>query len=454
MIDLITSKALKKSGRKKSKTIVLEQDENDIVKHENEIVKQTVKRRKHENCKTEIPESTTMDENLPGSTTLDENFMLPNGVEFVKSDKALGVDEATILSDLDDPNNSEPLSNLIGCRSKLTAPESGMKCVWSHKKKARKKNSEMCRCFSELENHTLVSLGSAKVLKSKRKFGEAFTSFAEKASEIQCQYPFCKPSETTAVASKHSTMSKLVKKSKRHKVCKKTKTPHLSAGIKRPRSEENQPKCRYSVHFINEVVRLMLENKTVWSIDILTKLVKTKQLRSGLTKDLILKLVETRDLPLLQVLISNTRIFGERHLITVLSNILADPVFSITDSVDGQEKHELEHILTLILSLPFEGGVMKRAIKPITPNQARILLGFLFEKLLNNTPVSSDSLVINQVIQWSDVLVEVYFASLLQETELIRKIYNSINQHIYSCKSLFALNEHLFRIKHSTKFRK
>lgn len=37
-------------------------------------------------------------------------------IKFVKSDKALEVDESTIPSDLDDPNNSQPLSNLIACR--------------------------------------------------------------------------------------------------------------------------------------------------------------------------------------------------------------------------------------------------------------------------------------------------------------------------------------------------
>ena len=434
MIDLVTNKALKKSGRKKSKTIVLEEDGN-------EIIKQTVKRRKHENCMSEVPES----------TTLDENFMLPKEVDLGNdTDKKPTVDESTILSDLDDPNNSDMLSNLIGCRSQEVAPESGLRCVWSHKKKVRKKNREMCRCYAKLESDTVELLSSAKILKSKRKFVECFTAFEQKSSEIQCQYPFCRRSEVQAHASKHSTMSKLVKKSKRHKVCKKTKTAQLSVGIKRPLTEENQQKFRYSAHFINEVVRLMLENTAAWNVDILTKLVKTKQLRSGLTKDLILKLIENRDTLHLQVLVSHTKILGERHITNIVSLILSDPVYSGPDNVDGQEKHDLDHILTLILSLPFEGGVMKRALKPISPNQARVLLNFLHEKLLNSSPVLSLGLV----VQWCDVLVEVYFSALLQEGELVRKIYNSINQHIHSCKNLFALNEHLFRIKHSKKFRK
>ena len=37
-------------------------------------------------------------------------------IKFVKTDKALEVDESTIPSDLDDPNNSQRLSNLIACR--------------------------------------------------------------------------------------------------------------------------------------------------------------------------------------------------------------------------------------------------------------------------------------------------------------------------------------------------
>ena len=37
---------------------------------------------------------------------------------------------------------------------------------------------------------------------------------------------------------------------------------------------------KYSKYFINEVVRLMLENKTIWTVEILVKLTKTKQLSS------------------------------------------------------------------------------------------------------------------------------------------------------------------------------
>ena len=49
-------------------------------------------------------------------------------IKFVKSDKALEVDESTIPSDLDDPNNSQPLSNLIACRRYVLVTGQGSLC--------------------------------------------------------------------------------------------------------------------------------------------------------------------------------------------------------------------------------------------------------------------------------------------------------------------------------------
>lgn len=437
MIDLVTPQSLKKSSKKKGKTI-------DFGLSSETIVKPDVKRRRQdESISDEIEE--------PESTTPDENFMLPGDIKFVKSDKALEVDESTIPSDLDDPNNSQPLSNLIACRSSHAAPESGLKCVWSHKRKVLKKNRKTCRCYSELEQQTLVRLKSIKVLKSKKRFVEHFAEFEKQASDTQCDYPYCKRLEPIP-ATQRTVTSKLVKKSKRHKVCKKTRTTQLIVGNKRTRSEGAR-RVRLSSYFINEVVRLMLDNSTVWCLDTLKRLVKTKQLNSSVTRDVARVFLDKQDVPGLQCLISNTRTCSEKHVAEVIQSVLTSPVYSPSNKVDGQDKHILDQMLTILLSLPFESSVMKGAIKPLmAPQQAKVLLSFIYEQLMNSRPVHSAQPTFDQVVHWCDILVEVYFSTLVSETELVRKINNSINQHIHSCRSLFALNEFLFRIKHSNKF--
>ncbi|XP_063693048.1 uncharacterized protein LOC134824951 [Bolinopsis microptera] len=437
MIDLVTPKSLKKSGKKKSTSIEFGISSENVLKPD-------VKRKRQN-------ESLSEDLNEPESTTPDENFMLPGDIKFIKSDKALEVDESTIPSDLDDPNNSLPLSNLIACRSSQAAPESGLKCVWSHKRKVLKKNSKTCRCYSELEQQTLARLNSIKVLKSKKRFVEHFTEFEKQASDVQCEYPYCKRLDPVP-ASQRTVSCKLVKKSKRHKLCKKTRTSQLLVGSKRVRGEGLR-KVRLSSYFINEVVRLMLDNPTVWCLDTLNRLLKTKQLNSSITRDVARVFLDRQDVLGLQSLVRNTRTCSEKHVAEVIHSVLMSPVFSPTNKVDGKDKHTLDQMLGVLLSLPFESSAMKRNIKLfITPQQAKVLLTFIYEQLLNSRPVHSARPTFDQVVHWCDSIVEVYFSTLVTETELVRKINNSINQHIHSCRSMFALNEFLFRIKHSKKF--
>ncbi|KAL5246623.1 hypothetical protein ACHWQZ_G018737 [Mnemiopsis leidyi] len=435
MIDLVTPKSLKKSNTKKGKTIQFGLSSDDVLKPD-------IKRKRQNESSSDELQSTTPDPD-------EETFMLPSDIKFVKSDKALEVDESTIPSDLDDPNNSQPLSNLIACRSAQAAPESGLKCVWSHKRKVLKKNRKSCQCYSELEQKTLSRFKSLKVLKSKKKFVGHFEDFEKQASDIQCEYPYCKrlgPLPTT----QRTISCKLVKKSKRQKACKRTKAVQISVGRKRARTE-GEKKVRLSSYFINEVVRLMLANPTVWCLDTVNRLIKTKQLTSSMTRDVARVFLEKQDVPGLQCLVRNTRTCSEKDVADVIHYILVNPVFS--DTIDGKDKQSLDQMLALLLSLPFDSSTMKRTIKLIiTPQKAKVLLTFIHEHLINSRPIHSASPTLDQVVHWCDILVEVYFSTLVSETELVRKINNSLNQHIHSCRSMFALNEFLFRIKHSKKF--
>ena len=134
-------------------------------------------------------------------------------------------------------------------------------------------------CADQLSAFVKVSSTSNKKcsfqLKSKKRFVENFVEFEKQASDIQCKtigliffssalkvrivwsnfsnlpkdiqhiwkyfmhsgnYPYCKRLDPMP-ATQRSVTCKLVKKSKRHKIVKKTKTSQLNVGSKRSRNE-------------------------------------------------------------------------------------------------------------------------------------------------------------------------------------------------------------------------
>lgn len=391
---------------------------------------------------------------LVESTIPDEEFMLPVTppqsdqlkVEFVRKEKSL--EEPVIPSDPDDPDNSIPLANFVGCRSLQAVPERSSKLSWSHKRKEMKKNKNRCLCYTELERAAIEKLQSPKVLKSKRRFVQHFNEFHEAALLHQCPTPT--PTTAPTIPAKSVMSSKLVKKSMKHQICPKTKSSHIT-GVKRKRNEDTA-KARFSKFFINEVVRLMVDNRgSVWSMEILDQLIKTRQLSSSNIASVGSILVAGRDLVSFKLLISCTRSYSEKHLVDLIYTIISDPLYSST-SCNGTEREVLDSILSLTLSLPFDPSTMKRSLKIVPPSLGKDLMTVIGDKFLKSAPVKSWKLTLPQVVQWCDVLVEVYFSALARETELVRKIYNAINIHITSCRSVLAVNEYLFRIKHHKKY--
>eukprot|EP00116_Pleurobrachia_bachei_P000564 sb/3460826/ len=340
---------------------------------------------------------------LVDSTLPEEEFMLPVTppqsdqlkVEFVRKEKSL--EEPVIPSDPDDPENSIPLANFVGCRSIQAVPERSSKLSWSHKRKEMKKNKNRCVSYTELERGALEKLQSPKVLKSKRRFVQHFNEFHEAALVHQCPTPA--PSSAPAIPAKSVVSTKLVKRSMKHQICPKTKSSHIT-GVKRKRNEDTV-KARFSKFFINEVVRLMVDNReSIWCMEILDKLIKTRQLSSSNVASVGSILVAGRDLVSFKLLISCTRSCSEKHLVELVYTIISDPLYSST-SCDGTEKETLDSTLSLLLSLPFDPSTMKRSLKIIPPSLGKDLMSVIGEKFIKGVPVKTrfSKFFINEVVR-------------------------------------------------------
>jgi len=100
---------------------------------------------------------------------------------------------------------------------------------------------------------------------------------------------------------------------------------------------------------------------------------------------------------------------------------------------------------------------MFSALRVLTADQAKALLKFISEKL-NSSCVKQCKgeilqLLLPQVVAWIEVVVDAFFGSLTDETDLIKSIYNNITNMINSCRNTATLNEHMFRLRHPAKFR-
>ena len=383
----------------------------------------------------------------PESTVPDESFMLPK--EKVEATKQVLITTSSIGSD---SMHSQPLSCVIGSRSN-NEPESSLKHIWSHKSKVSKRNYSFCREYTDLEKSTLQSLQSAKVLKSKKKFLAVFSEFELSARCAQEKYK--NPNQDThqsKLRNKESILSsKLVKRSKKFHASKMSKKNLvLSTGSKDNEVKIHRPK--YSMFFINEVISLAVTHKTAWDIQIIMKLIKTKQITSTNAKVLGLRLIAIRDVHTFTALCKYVKLWSAADISSILSTILGNPLYN--DTVDGKDKDELNKFVASTLGISIDADDIKRKIKILSPYQAELLLTLINDKLINTTSVYSSSLTLNKIITWASILVECFFFSLTEEVVLIKQLNDNINLHLLACRNLFSLNEYLFRFKYPKKFLK
>lgn len=422
MIDLIQSKPIKKAKKLKS----LENTKLDTLEKPS-------KRKRKSNIFE--PESTTTEVEpkviTPPSSPSSSGDSI--SVEFVQSGKQ--------LSPFAEIDESAPLSEIIGRRS-VIHPQTSLKCVWTSKDKVLKKNCATCCAFTLLEKDTLELLYNA--VKSKKKFGQVFRDFETAALQLQCDYPHAKSQCDTPRA------------------CTKSKKDGLKLGSKHPRSEVVAKKAKYSIYFINKVCNIMLQHAKIWDEAIMVRLLQTKQLRTRHVPDLPLHLLKHRSLALFKMSVKWLKPWQEPLIVEIILYILKENQYmsgeaDSTDKIDGKERQELDEYLILALDMKFDRQAMFGALRVLNADQAKALLKFISDKL-NSSCVKKCKgetlqLVLPQVVAWIEVVVEAFFGSLTDETDLIKIIYNNVTNMINSCRNTTALSEHMFRIRHPAKFR-